>query len=81
MNKLMIILAFATTLLFNACTNLSNKTEPVNQNGNTQTFNLDTTKLNAGASFYQCEMDKEVISDMPGKCPKCGMDLTEIRKK
>ena len=25
--------------------------------------------------FYTCAMDTDVISDKPGKCPKCGMDL------
>ena len=30
---------------------------------------------------YTCEMDADVVSDKPGKCPKCGMDLVkkEIR--
>ena len=27
--------------------------------------------------FYTCAMDTDVISDKPGKCPKCGMDLTK----
>lgn len=48
--------------------------------GKTQNFSLDTTKLKSGTSYYQCEMDPEVISDNPGKCPKCEMDLTEIKK-
>lgn len=26
---------------------------------------------------YTCTMHPEVISDKPGKCPKCGMDLVE----
>ena len=26
---------------------------------------------------YTCSMHPEVISDKPGKCPKCGMELTE----
>lgn len=29
------------------------------------------------ASIYTCPMHPEVISDKPGKCPKCGMDLVE----
>jgi hypothetical protein len=29
------------------------------------------------AHKYTCEMHPEVASDMPGKCPKCGMDLTQ----
>ncbi len=28
---------------------------------------------------YTCEMDTDVISDKPGKCPKCGMEL--VRKE
>lgn len=32
------------------------------------------------ASKYTCVMHPEVISDKPGKCPKCGMDLVpEVR--
>jgi hypothetical protein len=26
---------------------------------------------------YTCSMHPEVISDKPGKCPKCGMELIE----
>ncbi len=29
----------------------------------------------AGATVWTCPMDPEVVSDKPGKCPKCGMDL------
>jgi hypothetical protein len=29
------------------------------------------------AMTYTCTMHPEVISDKPGKCPKCGMDLVE----
>ena len=27
------------------------------------------------AMKYTCTMHPEVVSDKPGKCPKCGMDL------
>lgn len=27
---------------------------------------------------YTCPMDPEVISDTPGKCPKCGMNLEQV---
>jgi P-type Cu2+ transporter len=29
-------------------------------------------------NIYTCPMDPDVISDNPGKCPKCGMKLTPI---
>jgi membrane fusion protein, copper/silver efflux system len=29
------------------------------------------------AVVYTCPMHPEVISDKPGKCPKCGMDLVK----
>jgi hypothetical protein len=31
-----------------------------------------------GQSYY-CPMDKEVVADKPGTCPKCGMRL-EVKK-
>jgi hypothetical protein len=33
----------------------------------------------AAKAVYTCPMHPEVISDKPGKCPKCGMDL--VKKK
>ena len=29
------------------------------------------------ARQYTCSMHPEVVQDKPGKCPKCGMELTE----
>ena len=34
----------------------------------------------AAKQFYTCPMHPDVISDKPGKCPKCGMDLVPIEK-
>lgn len=31
----------------------------------------------AVATTYTCSMHPEVVSDKPGKCPKCGMDLVK----
>ncbi|WP_184558113.1 multicopper oxidase domain-containing protein [Chryseobacterium sediminis] len=36
-----------------------------------------TQVLTQPQSTYTCPMHPEVISDKPGKCPKCGMDLVE----
>ncbi|MDB5258548.1 MAG: hypothetical protein JWM14_3243 [Chitinophagaceae bacterium] len=38
----------------------------------------DRTEHNASSSeVYTCPMHPEVISDKPGSCPKCGMDLVK----
>jgi Cu(I)/Ag(I) efflux system membrane fusion protein len=31
----------------------------------------------AAAKTYYCPMHPDVVQNSPGKCPKCGMDLTE----
>jgi hypothetical protein len=31
------------------------------------------------AARWTCPMHKEVVADQPGKCPKCGMKLEEIK--
>ncbi len=89
MSKVIIFSATALTLLLGACSNLSSTKGPTNakdssvmQNNNAaQTFNLDTAKLKMDESFYQCPMNTEVISDKPGSCPKCGMELSKMKKQ
>jgi hypothetical protein len=31
------------------------------------------------AQRYTCPMHPEVVSDRPGKCPKCGMNLEAVK--
>ena len=81
MKKIIILSVSVLTIGFGACNNSSTKTESTDSSSNAQTFNLDTTKLKKGDTFYQCEMNPEVISDKAGKCPKCDMDLEKIIKK
>ncbi|MHA7821929.1 multicopper oxidase domain-containing protein [Chryseobacterium arthrosphaerae] len=63
------------------------KTKPVEAKINTSKTDSkkaeragEPKKVNAAAqseSAYTCLMHPEVISDKPGKCPKCGMELVE----
>jgi len=38
------------------------------------------TKIEATPPTYRCPMDTAVVSNKPGKCPRCGMDLTRVKK-
>jgi transcription initiation factor IIE alpha subunit len=41
---------------------------------------MSNSKMDTSAKYiYTCTMHPEVITDKPGKCPKCGMDL--VKKK
>jgi len=39
------------------------------------TLTHDSTKI-----IYTCPMHSEIISDKPGTCPRCGMELVEVEK-
>jgi hypothetical protein len=79
-----ILFIAAGIMMLGACTS-STKTESkdakVQSADSTQIFNLDTTTLAAGTVYYQCPMDLSEISDKPGACPKCGMDLEPVTKQ
>ncbi len=85
MKKSIILSMVATATLLVSCNNDSNKQHNMESTGmhsneSSQNYQLDTSKLNSGDSFYQCEMDLDVISDKAGNCPKCEMALTEHQK-
>jgi hypothetical protein len=58
-----------------------------------QTYSLDHSKMHKSSDTslvkdanqkiviekYTCPMHPEVISDKPGKCPKCGMTLVKVK--
>ena len=81
MKKAIIFSATVLMLALSACSNSSTKSASAESTSSAQTFNSDTTKLKSGDTFYQCEMDPAVISDKPGTCPKCGMELETMIKK
>jgi hypothetical protein len=41
------------------------------------TNSISSTKP-AAKQLYTCPMHPEVISDKPGQCPKCGMNLVPV---
>jgi Cu(I)/Ag(I) efflux system membrane fusion protein/cobalt-zinc-cadmium efflux system membrane fusion protein len=41
----------------------------------------ETPAVQSEKAVYTCPMHPEVISDKPGKCPKCGMDLVKKEKR
>jgi len=49
--------------------------------GKSQVWRAGSSSAFASASKYQCPMHPDVISDKPGKCPKCGMDLKLIKRE
>jgi len=89
MKKSILLIVSAASLILASCNNSSKNSEKNTDVDSTksqstitaQSFNIDTTKLKSGDTFYQCEMNPEVLSDKPGSCPTCGMDLSEIKKQ
>jgi hypothetical protein len=65
--KKLIILLITVTSMSNAFSQDMSKTQP----------KRDT----ATQVQYTCPMHPEVISNKPGKCPKCGMDLVKVKSK
>lgn len=65
---IMVIVVIGSGLLF-SCSNQPGQTEKTTQTATT------------GKELYVCPMHPEVISDKPGKCPKCGMELVKKEVK
>lgn len=74
MKKTIILSAVAFALTIIACNNSATDSKQ-------QSNAIDTTKMKTGETFYQCPMHPEAISDKPGSCPKCGMDMEKKEKK
>ncbi len=65
------VMLMAVAILFSAATVLAaGDTNPVSDT--TQTKKVKPAKVQ-----YTCTMHPEVLSDKPGKCPKCGMALVK----
>lgn len=70
-NNMKKVMLMAIAILFAAATVFAAHTNPIS----------DTTKTKKVKMLakvqYTCTMHPEVLSDKPGKCPKCGMTLVE----
>ena len=79
------LFAAGIVMMLGACTSSTttsgDKDAKIQNSDSAQIFNLDTTTLAAGTVYYQCPMDLSEISDKPGACPKCGMDLEPMTKQ
>ena len=58
---------------FGGCSHKSDTDSMNMKSGDSMKMDQPTTQ--ASATTYTCTMHPDVVSDKPGKCPKCGMDL------
>ena len=79
MKKNIFILACLVVLgiAFSACSNNTGSTKDTTGNKDSSSSMKDSSMMKQTAVVYTCKMHPEVISDKPGKCPKCGMDLVK----
>ncbi len=71
MKKLISTLFVATILLSGAAYAEADKQSPLSE---PQAIQL----LQAGKPVYSCQMHQHIFSDKNGKCPVCGMNLTQV---
>ena len=76
MKQTIIACMLLATTVFAACN--SGSSSESKKDTATTTSTSDTSKM-ASAVKYTCTMDSEVISDTPGHCPKCGMEMVPIK--
>ena len=70
--SIVLLIALLTTS-FVACNNHETK----NNNSTTQTDTSGMRQMMVSDEMYTCKMHNEVMSNKPGKCPKCGMTLVK----
>lgn len=76
MKKAIIAFTILTATVIAACNNSASTESKKDSTATTST--TDTSKV-VSAVKYTCTMHPDVISDTPGNCPKCGMELVPIK--
>jgi len=85
-------LLFTAIVLSSGCSNDNNNSKADNKQTQTaqkqdskdmylvrdKSVNIDSLDQDKDGNLYQCQMDYDVISDKPGTCPKCGMQLEKV---
>ncbi len=71
MNNIIKVAFTFVLVIFLSCKGNQNSSE--NSTVDSTTVATDTNHV--ATSVYTCPMHPEVVSDQPGKCPTCGMDL------
>jgi Heavy metal binding domain len=70
--SIVMLIAFLT-ISFVACNDSDTKAN----NSTTQTDTSGIKEVMDTDTMYTCTMHQDVMSDKPGKCPKCGMTLVK----
>ena len=60
-------------LLVGACSS-----EDAQQQNINETQQMEMNDSGEQAQLYKCPMHPEVVSEEPGECPECGMDLVAV---
>ena len=69
-------IAILIALMTSGCVACNNP-DIKNKNSTTQTDTSSKRQVMVTDEMYTCKMHNDVLSDKPGKCPKCGMALVK----
>jgi hypothetical protein len=68
--SIFILTIVSAGLLIGACSS-----EETQQESTVETQQMEMNESGEQVQLYTCPMHPDVVSDEPGECPECGMDL------